>query len=655
MKLSLKTKYSLIILTSILSVLILLTGAVLLHSKFSIQRITQTSARIMEERLLIQIEKRIEAMIASLSEKLSGNLEARDMEALAKVVDPVAGQQDISYVYVYDRDGRIVYDGTKEGALINSVPQDAISKNASGAKELLFQFTKNTLDAAIPIKINGKLLGGVRVGFFLKTVLLDIDEMKKSLTAISEEGIRQSIIVIAIIAVLLSAFGMIIAILVARKLTRPIDALSSLTARIRSGEYNITIPAEELDQIGELSSTFNKMTKDLKETTFSRNFLNNILKSMVDPLIVADSTQTIMMVNKATCYLLGYKKEEDLIGQPLEAVFTMAIRESAEAKKLIKLINQGIMYYETSFQAKRGEDIPVLISGSAIRDERENIIWTICTAVDISKRKLAENNLQNAYLQLKETQSQLIQAAKMEAIGKMASGIAHEVKNPLGVILQGVNCLEMRLPPKQKDTFDILQKIKNNVERADGIIRGLLDFSKLTELMLEPEDINAITESALGLIHHRVRLERIEVVKEMQKDLPSVRVDRRKIEQVFVNILLNAIQAMPDGGKLFIRSYITTFKKSTVTAENAAGDYFKKGQKVVIAEVEDTGHGIDEDIARKIFDPFFTTKGPQEGTGLGLSVTRNIIDMHKAYIGIESKKNKGTKVILVFKAEEEGK
>jgi len=325
-------------------------------------------------------------------------------------------------------------------------------------------------------------------------------------------------------------------------------------------------------------------------------------------------------------------------------VFSKAVRESIGENRLLRLINQGITYYETSFVSKQGHVLPVLVSGSSIKDDSGSVVWTVCTAVDISKRKKAEDDLRKAYTQLKDTQSQLIQAEKMEAIGRMASGVAHEVKNPLSVILQGVNCLEMKLTPSQKENRDILQKIKNNVERADSIIKSLLDFSKLTELKLMPEDLNDIVESALGLLYHRVKFEKIKVVRELGHDLPKISADKRKMEQVFVNILLNAIQAMPNGGNLILRSYTMRLQDANSEPVRNTAGYFDVGQRAVIAEIEDAGVGISEEDLSKIFEPFFTTKEPQEGTGLGLSVTRNIVDIHKGYLSVESEKNKGTKV-----------
>jgi signal transduction histidine kinase len=264
-------------------------------------------------------------------------------------------------------------------------------------------------------------------------------------------------------------------------------------------------------------------------------------------------------------------------------------------------------------------------------------------------------DLQEAYERLKKSQIQLIQAEKMEAIGRMASGVAHEVKNPLGIIVQGINYLEEELLPTQKNELEILQMLKNNIKRADDIVCALVDFSRATKLNIRPEDINSILENSIMLVQHRARLENIKIIRDLKDDLPKVLADRGKIEQVFINIFLNAIQAMPNGGKLFIRTYQKQLNeiKFRVGRRKIDGDYFEPGETAVVVEIEDTGVGISKENLAKVFDPFFTTKLHKEGTGLGLSVTKNIIDMHRGLIEIESEKGKGTKVILDLKIHKE--
>jgi len=246
--------------------------------------------------------------------------------------------------------------------------------------------------------------------------------------------------------------------------------------------------------------------------------------------------------------------------------------------------------------------------------------------------------LKIAYDELKEMQDELIQSEKLKAIGQLASGVAHEMRNPLGIIMQGVVYLEQIIPPEAKEQRETLSMVKESVERADGIVISLLDFSRATKLELQPEYIDSILENSLNLV--KKELKNIQVVREIQGGLPKVLVDKNKLTQVFINLFMNAIPAMPEGGKLTIRSFLKD-------------DSFEAKEKAVVVEIEDTGTGISEENLKKIFNPFFTTKGQGKGTGLGLSVTQNIISMHKGLIEVKSQVKKGTRVIITLRISKE--
>ncbi|MFH1888929.1 MAG: ATP-binding protein [Candidatus Omnitrophota bacterium] len=259
--------------------------------------------------------------------------------------------------------------------------------------------------------------------------------------------------------------------------------------------------------------------------------------------------------------------------------------------------------------------------------------------------------LKIAYDELKEMQDKLIQSEKLKAIGQLASGVAHEMRNPLGIIMQGVVYLEQIISPEEKEPRETLSMLKDSVERADRIVISLLDFSRATKLELLSEDIGSILENSLNLVKKELR--NIEVARETRKGLPKVLVDKNKLTQVFINLFMNAIHAMPEGGKLTIRSFVKQMEETRNGTEERSGGSFEAGEKAVVVEIEDTGTGISEENLEKIFNPFFTTKGQGKGTGLGLSLTQNIISMHKGLIEVKSQVNKGTRIIITLRISKE--
>ncbi|MFA5256357.1 MAG: ATP-binding protein, partial [Candidatus Omnitrophota bacterium] len=248
--------------------------------------------------------------------------------------------------------------------------------------------------------------------------------------------------------------------------------------------------------------------------------------------------------------------------------------------------------------------------------------------------------LKIAYDELKEMQDKLVQSVKLKAIGQLASGVAHEMRNPIGIIMQAVAYLEQIIPPQDKEPRETLSIVKDSAQRADRIVTSLLDYSRATKLELHPENIDSILQNSLNLV--KTELKKIEVSREIQQDLPSVLVDKNKLMQVFINMFVNAAHAMSEGGKLTVRSFV---KRMEETPDNS----FEAGEEAVVVEIEDTGTGISEENMKKVFDPFFTTKGPGKGTGLGLSISRNIIIMHKGVLEVKSQVNKGTRIIIILK------
>ena len=257
--------------------------------------------------------------------------------------------------------------------------------------------------------------------------------------------------------------------------------------------------------------------------------------------------------------------------------------------------------------------------------------------------------LDRAYQELKQTQALLVQAEKMAAVGQLASGIAHEVKNPLNIILQSINYLEPELAPEQAQQKEILGVMRQAVTTANGIIRGLLDFSKPTPLALKPAALSAVIEASLVLVRKELSARGIQFASDLPSSLPPVLLDENQMKQVFLNLFLNAIHAMPRGGRLTVRASVQDLLKSDDGVGQRASDVFRVGERAVACEVADTGTGIPKELLSKLFTPFFTTKAPGEGVGLGLSITKTLIDGHRGLIRLASEEGRGTTVTLLLR------
>jgi signal transduction histidine kinase len=264
------------------------------------------------------------------------------------------------------------------------------------------------------------------------------------------------------------------------------------------------------------------------------------------------------------------------------------------------------------------------------------------------ERKRLEMELRKTLKQLKDTQNQLIQTEKMKVVGGLASGIAHEVKNPLSTILYGVTYLAEQIKVDDPNYDKVLRNIREATDRANNIITDLLDFSSLSKLTKVPVDIVPLIEKSLSIVTFEMQQKKIRIEKDFPKDLPKLLIDPNRIEQVLVNVILNAVNAMPSEGKLTLRSREHTLPDDMQGFSHLNKQFFRPSSSVVEIYIEDNGSGISEENFTKVFDPFFTTRRAQGGVGLGLSVCKNIMEIHEGDINISNIPTGGVRVTLSF-------
>jgi len=246
------------------------------------------------------------------------------------------------------------------------------------------------------------------------------------------------------------------------------------------------------------------------------------------------------------------------------------------------------------------------------------------------ERNYAQSELEKAYAELKDTQRRLIQSEKLSALGRFSSGIAHEVKNPLQIILGGTEFLLLQLDDADEETKVALKRIKEATLRADLILRGLLEYARPAELKTEKVRAFALINKTLSFLQYRKTFGKIKIETEPMDEEICVEVDENQLQQVLLNVLINAAEAMPTGGLITVR-----MNKGSLPG-------FSPSRLPCIIEVVDRGEGITTENLKRIFEPFFTTKRDRKGTGLGLFTSRTIVENHGGQILIESRSKEGT-------------
>ena len=346
-----------------------------------------------------------------------------------------------------------------------------------------------------------------------------------------------------------------------------------------------------------------------------------IFNTIPNPVFVLDGkTLDILDCNESATAIYGFNKEEMLMTSFLNFFKENQREEYASEIKSSNIINKA------KHLRRDGQIIYVNIRISSSEYAGQEVL--LVTTSDITKRLTAEQ--------------QLIQASKMATLGEMATGVAHELNQPLSVIKTSSSFIIKKVRKNETIQDEILktmaEEIDSHVDRASKIINHMREFGRKSDVKKEPVLVNEPLEKALEIFRQQLKLREINIVKELEKDLPPILADPNRLEQVFINLLINARDAIEEkSGKT---------DQVCVTKEIFLGTSLKNG--MVNVEVKDTGSGIPKPILDKIFEPFFTTKNVGKGTGLGLSISYSILQDYGGRIKVETTEGEGSTFIIQF-------
>jgi PAS domain S-box-containing protein len=368
-----------------------------------------------------------------------------------------------------------------------------------------------------------------------------------------------------------------------------------------------------------------QMEKDLQE---ANDFLNNVIRSSPNAILGADMKGNIFMWNKSAEEILGYRADEVIGKMNIRKIYPKGM-----AKKVMKMM-RGPEYggpgklraYPMRHMRKDGKVIEGSLSAAIIYDAQGRAIASVGIFVDLRETMEMERRL-------RETQEQLLQSEKLAAMGRLISQIAHELNNPLYGIMNTLELLKTEVSPENKRRR-VLDMALSETVRLSELLRKMLSFSRADEEEKQPVDVNTILDEILLLMATQLRENSIRIRRSFEDHLGKVYASKNQLRQIFLNMIANAREAMPEGGNLTVKT-------------------ISKGEWIHI-ELSDTGSGIREEDLDKIFDAFFTTKDSVKGVGLGLSVCYGFVKDHGGNLKVVSKVGEGTTFTIVLPIYKEG-
>ncbi len=552
-----------------------------------------------------------------------------DLQSMAEVVSGAGKNRELIYVTIYDGSEREFATYSGDSFAAGGLPSE--SRERFGRK------TDFIVEA--PIVHKGQSIGRIETGFS---------------KALLHAQIAQSRTMVAVVSLVILSVGCFAVFLISTLVSRPLREMVATAQQIEQGDLNRRATVFAPDEIGRLAEAFNAMVTAVQERTAalqveisqrrevqaalqqSEQRFRAVMEQAADAIFIMREDLTFSEVNDEACKSLGYTRDEllglsvfDIIAEPpLDIVGNLPER-----------LRKGPMTVEALYRCSAGSSLPVEVRLGLMKlGDRQYIL---ALARDVSARKAAEEARARAEDELEAQKSLSMRGDRLRSLGEMAAGIAHELNQPLTVVrgaaessLIGIEeGWDMGLEAVARDMTTIVAQADRMTHIIEHVRMFARDAGKAERGSVQ---INEVVRSAVGMLESQFRSNGIRLVCELTENLPAVEANSFSLEEVILNLMSNARDAMMDGNGQLAEDSILRLRTGATDGQ----------APLVTVEVEDNGTGIDVDILEKVFDPFFTTKDPDKGTGLGLAVSKSILEEFGGQIDIQSQPDRGTTVSI---------
>lgn len=591
MRLGLKTKETLAV--TLLTFLVVATTSLMHFSQLT--RVTVLEAVRRGELIAQQIYAQTRRTLAHSRSRAPWEVLRNDPELRSLLDASVGYSPDLVYASLADETGKVMLhsERSREGTEAPERPSlGALLAMNPIRRFLTLSEGEGLYEVTLPLRLDDRPFGSIRLG--IATSLL-----RREVNASLRRGLA--------VAGLALPVAWLVAMGLANLTLKPLRRLSLEMARLRRGEFEIGADIGHGDEFKELASELRllgqQLHSDRLKSLSERTHLQQVVDQLEDGLIFFNQDRRILFFNKAAEAVLQ-RAVGEVIGRPLEEVL--------EASHPLRPLLERALVHNAEFR-----NAPITIAQDA---KPKEFLVSAFTVVD-ARRAVGTMVLLKDLDSIKTLQSLVSYSAKLTALGRLTSGVAHEVKNPLNAMMIHLELLKERLGVASEGVLENLEVIGSEIRRLDRAVQGFLKFIRPQELALGRVNLNALLQGVITLLEAEGQKAGVLFVFRPDARLPLVTADQQLLHQAFLNILLNACQAMPRGGTI------------TVATAQETGD-------VVRVSVADQGVGIPKEDLEKIFELYYTTK--PDGSGLGLSLVYRIVQLHDGHVDVSSEVGRGT-------------